>query len=63
MKDKTTSVVIEEFVMLKPKNYLFLVDNNEDKKAKGINKNVVAAAIHNEYKDVLLNKNYKTLNE
>ena len=63
MKDKTTGVVIEEFVILKPKNYLFLVDNNEHKKAKGINKNVVAAAIHNENKDVLLNKNYKTLNE
>ena len=63
MKDKTTGVVIEEFVILKPKNYLFLVDNNEHKKATGINKNVVAAAIHNEYKDVLLNKNYKTLNE
>ena len=62
MKDKTTCVVIEEFVTLRPKN-LFLVDNNEHKKAKGINKNVVAAAIHNEYKDVLLNKNYKTLNE
>ena len=63
MKDKTTGVVIEEFVILKPKNYLFLVDNNKHKKAKGVNKNAVAAAIHNEYKDVLLNKNYKTLNE
>ena len=42
---------------------IFLVDNNQHKKAKGVNKNVVAAAIHNEYKDVLLNKNYKTLNE
>ena len=63
MKDKTTGVVIEEFVILKAKIYLFLVDNNEHKKAKGVNKNVVAAAIHYEYKDVLLNKNYKTLNE
>ena len=28
------------------------------KKAKGVNKNVVATIIHNEYKDVLLNKKY-----
>ena len=28
---------------------------NEHKKAKGVNKNVVATISHNEYKDVLLN--------
>ena len=33
---------------------LFVDDNIEDKKAKGVNKNVVAIS-HNEYKDVLLN--------
>ena len=40
---------------MKPKIYSFLVDNNEHKKAKGVNKNVVATRSHNEYKDVLLN--------
>ena len=33
----------------------FLVDNNEHKKAKGVNKNIIAIVSHNEYKDVLLN--------
>ena len=36
--------------------YLFLVDNCEHEKAKGANKNIIATIIHNEYKDVLLNK-------
>ena len=58
MKDETRSVGIEEFVGLKPKIYSFLVDNNEHKKAEGVNKNVVATISHNEYKDVLLNKTY-----
>ena len=36
--------------------YLYLVDDNsEHKKAKGVDKNVVATISHNEYKDVLLN--------
>ena len=57
MKDETAGVVIEEFVGLKPKMYSDLVDDNsQHKKAKGINKNVVAAISHNEYKDVMLNK-------
>ena len=57
MKDETAGVMIEEFVKLKPKMYQYLVDDNsEHKKAKGINKNVVATKSHNEYKDVLLNK-------
>ena len=57
IKDKTAGVVMEEFVGLKPKIYLYLVDDNsEHKKAKGINKNVVATISHDEYKDVLLNK-------
>ena len=35
--------------------YLFLInDSSEHKKAKGVNKNVVATISHNEYKDVLL---------
>ena len=56
MKDKTAGVVIEEFVGLKPKMYSFLVDNNtEHKKAKDVNRNVVATLSQNEFKDVLLN--------
>ena len=56
MKDETDSVVIEEFVGLKPKMYSFLVDDNsEHKKVKGLNRNVVATISHNKYKDVLLN--------
>ena len=49
MKDKTGDVATEEFVGLNPKMDSFI------KKAKGVNKNVVAAISHNEYKDVLLN--------
>ena len=56
MKDETGGVAIEEFGGLKPKMYLFLVgDNSEHKKTKDVNKNVVAAISHNEYKDHLLN--------
>ena len=35
---------------------LFLEDNSEHKKAKGVKRNVVATISHNEYNDVLLNK-------
>ena len=57
MKDEAAGVATEHFVGLKPKMYLYLVDdNNEHKKAKDVNKNVVATINHNEYKDVLLNK-------
>ena len=48
MKDKTGDVAIEEFIRLKPKMCLFLVgNNNEHKKTKGMNRNVVAAIIRN----------------
>ena len=57
MKDETTGVAIEEFVRLKPKIYLLLVDDNsEHKKAKDVNKNGVSTITHTECKDVLLNK-------
>ena len=57
MKDEKAGVTIEKFVGLKPKMYLHLADDNsEHKKAKGVNKNVLATISHNEYKDVLLNK-------
>ena len=52
IKDETREVAIEESVRLKPKMCSFLVDNNKHKKAKGLNKFVVAAISHNEYKDV-----------
>ena len=58
MKDETKGAATEEFVRLKAKTFLFLVDGNSKyKKAKGVNKNVVATISYNEYKDVLLNKN------
>ena len=57
MKDERTGVAIEEFVGLKPKMYSYLVnDNSEHKRAKVVNRNIVAIISHNEYKDVLLNK-------
>ena len=58
MKDENRVVNIEEFVGLKPKMCLFLVDKNEHKKAKDVNKNVFARIGHNEYIDVLLKNKY-----
>ena len=56
-KYETSGAVIKEFVELNPKMYLYLVDDNsEHKKAKGINKNVVATIRYKKYKDNLLNK-------
>ena len=46
MKDKTAGVAIKEFVGLKQKMYLHLVNDN---------RNVVTTIRHNEYKDALLN--------
>ena len=37
---------------------LLLHDNNEDKKAKGMNKNVVARINYDKYKDVFLNNKW-----
>ena len=45
MKNETGGFAVEEFIGLKPKVYSFLVDNNEYKKAKGVNKNVVATKV------------------
>ena len=55
MKVETRSIAIEQFLGIKAKMYSFLVQNSEQKIAKGVNKNVVAATGHNEFKDVLLN--------
>ena len=49
MKDETGGVEIKTFVGFNPKMYSFLVDNSEHRKAKDVNKNVVAAISHNEY--------------
>ena len=54
MIDKTGGVAIEKFAGLKSKMYSFLVGNNEPKKAKYVNRNVVATRSYDEYKDVLL---------
>ena len=57
IKDETAGVAIEEFVGLKSKVYSYLVDDNsKHKRARSVNRNVVATISHNEYKDVLLNK-------
>ena len=49
MKDETGGIMIEEFVRLKSKIYSFMVsDNNEYKKAKHVNRNVIATKSHNE---------------
>ena len=57
MKAETRGIVIEEFVGLKTKMYSFSVNNNKHKKAKGVNKIVVATIkMYKDYKDVLLNK-------
>ena len=53
VKDDNAGVVIKEFVQLYPKMYSFLVDdNNEHKKAKGVNRNVVATISRNKYKEM-----------
>ena len=49
MKDETAGVAIKEFVGMKPGIYSFLVDGiSERKKAKVVNKNIVATISHNE---------------
>ena len=53
IKDGTGGVTIEEFVGLKPKMCSFLIGNNEHKKAKDMNKNIIATIGQIEYKDVL----------
>ena len=58
MKDKFKGKIICESVGLKSKVYSpVTVDNEEIKKAKGVNKNVVKNIKHREYIDVLFKKN------
>ena len=56
MKDEADGVAIKKFFGLNQKMFSFSLDASRDhKKAKGVNKNVVATISHNIYKDVLLN--------
>ena len=56
MKDELGGKIIMEFVTLRPKTYLYLINNcKEDKKAKGTKKCVIKRMItFNDYKNCLL---------
>ena len=57
MKDEFKGKIISEFVGLNSKMYSLIdVDNEEVRKAKGVNKNVVNKIRHKEFAEVLLNK-------
>ena len=52
IKDETSGIATEEFVGLNSKTYSLLVnDKSEYKRAKGVNKNVVATVSHYGCKD------------
>ena len=54
IKDEFKRKIISEFVGLKSKMYSLIdVDNEENKKAKGVNKNVAKNIRHKEYVHVL----------
>ncbi|XP_065668188.1 uncharacterized protein LOC136088409 [Hydra vulgaris] len=56
-KDETGGAQIEEFVGLRSKLYSYKVHGKDNKKCKGVKKNVVKKYItHEDYKDCLLNK-------
>ena len=56
MKNDTGGVTVGKFVRLKSTMYyIFVDDNNEHKKAKGVNRNIIATVGDNKYKHVLLN--------
>ena len=56
-KDEACSILIVEFISLKPKMYSYVKDNEKGRKtAKGIKNNVIKNNIkHEDYKNVLLN--------
>ena len=57
MEDEFKGKIISEFAGLKSKMYSLIdTDNEENKKAKAVNKNVVKSIRHSEYVDVLFNK-------
>ena len=56
IKKKLLFVRLKMKLLIKAKDVLFLVgESSELKKAKGMNKNVVVAMRHNEYKNNFLN--------
>ena len=64
IKDEVKERIISELVGLKSKMYsLVTVDKEEIKKAKAVNKKVVKNIRHNEYIDVLFNKDLIKQNE
>ena len=57
MKDEVKGKIISRFIGLKSKMYsLVTIDNEEMKKAEGVNKIVVKNQRHKEFVDVLFNK-------
>ena len=57
MKDKFKREIISVFVEFKSKTYSIVsIDGKNNKKAKGVNKNVVENTRHKEFVDVLFNK-------
>ena len=57
MKDEVKGKIISKFIGLKSKMYsLVTIDNEEMKKAEGVNKIVVKNQRHKEFVDVLFNK-------
>ena len=58
MKDEAKGKIITEFVGSKAKIHSLVIVNNEEiKKTKGVNKNIVKIIRHKGYVDVLFNKN------
>ena len=55
MYEIKTEYVYENFSSNKEMFSFLVDDNSEHKKAKGVNRNVIAKTSHNEYKDVLFN--------
>ena len=57
MKDEFKGKIISEFVGLNSKMYSVIAANDQEvKKAKGVNKNVVKKIRHKEFADALFNK-------
>lgn len=62
MKDELSGVPAIEFVGLRSKMYSLLTENDERKRAKGVQRNVVRHIIkHNDYKNVLFNEERKSV--
>ena len=57
MKDKSKAKTISKFVGLKSKMFsLVFVDGKENKKAKGINENIVTNTRYEQFFDILFHK-------